>query len=121
MARISSLSKSAIGRISIFHLDGLDCHSSRRCAARRAQPLERVAALSRGAGGGASNWGAFVPDVPDCVAVGESREDVVGAIQDALAFHLRGLVETGEPIPPPGPWTSFVGVDLPAEALGPTC
>ena len=50
---------------------------------------------------GESNWGAHVPDLPGCIAVAESRQEVVALIKDAIDFHLAGLREHGEPIPPP--------------------
>ena len=50
---------------------------------------------------GESSWGAHVPDLPGCIAVAESRQEVVALIKDAIDFHLEGLREYGEPIPPP--------------------
>ena len=44
-------------------------------------------------------FGAYVPDLPGCVAAGESREEVVALIKEAIEFHLEGLKEDGEPIP----------------------
>ena len=48
---------------------------------------------------GESSWGAHVPDLPGCVAVGETREEVMELIKEAIDFHLEGLREHGEPIP----------------------
>jgi len=56
---------------------------------------------------GPTSWGAYVPDLPGVVAVGESRLEVEGLIQEAISFHLDGLREDGLPIPPP---TSFAGI-----------
>ncbi len=50
---------------------------------------------------GPTSYGAYVPDLPGCVAVAESREEVERLIQDAIAIHLQGLREDGEPIPEP--------------------
>ena len=50
---------------------------------------------------GSSSFGAYVPDLPGCVAVGESRVEVVKLIQEAIEFHLQGLHEQGENIPSP--------------------
>lgn len=50
---------------------------------------------------GESSWGAHVPDLPGCIAVAESRQEVVALIKDAIDFHLEGLREHGEPIPSP--------------------
>lgn len=46
-------------------------------------------------------WGAYVPDLPGCVAVGETRERVEELIAEAIASHIESLREHGEPVPPP--------------------
>jgi predicted RNase H-like HicB family nuclease len=50
---------------------------------------------------GENSWGAHVPDLPGCIAVGESREEALMLIQDAIAFHIEGLKEQGLPVPEP--------------------
>ena len=50
---------------------------------------------------GATSYGAFVPDLPGCVAAAENREEVLQLIQEAIDFHSTGLKEDGEPIPKP--------------------
>ena len=50
---------------------------------------------------GATSYGAFVPDLPGCVAAAETREEVLQLIQEAIDFHLTGLKEDGEAIPKP--------------------
>ena len=50
---------------------------------------------------GESGYGAHVPDLPGCIASGETREEVLELIKDAIEFHIEGLVEAGEPVPPP--------------------
>ena len=50
---------------------------------------------------GPESWGAYVPDLPGCVTVGESREEVVAGIREAIALHLEGMLEDGDPIPLP--------------------
>jgi predicted RNase H-like HicB family nuclease len=50
---------------------------------------------------GESGYGAHVPDLPECIAAGETREEVLELIKDAIEFHIEGLVEAGEPVPPP--------------------
>jgi predicted RNase H-like HicB family nuclease len=42
-----------------------------------------------------------VPDLPGCVAVGDTVEEVTQLIQEAMSFHLEGLCLNGEPIPTP--------------------
>jgi len=50
---------------------------------------------------GPTSFGAYVPDLPGCVAAGETREEVLALIHEAIEFHLEGLKEDGQPIPPP--------------------
>lgn len=50
---------------------------------------------------GATSWGAHVPDLPGCVAVGESRSEVISLIREAVNLHIDLLKETGSPIPTP--------------------
>jgi len=50
---------------------------------------------------GPSSYGAHVPDLPGCIAVGETREEVLELIKEAIKFHIEGLREAGESIPMP--------------------
>ena len=50
---------------------------------------------------GPTSYGAYVPDLPGCIAVGESREEVLKKIREAIELHLEGLREDGLPIPEP--------------------
>lgn len=59
---------------------------------------------------GPTSFGAYVPDLPGCVAVGESREEVLQLIQEAIEFHLEGLKEEGEAVPRPHSSSAFVEV-----------
>jgi predicted RNase H-like HicB family nuclease len=54
--------------------------------------------------------GAYVPDLPGCVAVGKTREDVVQLIEEAVEMHLAGMREDNLPIPEPSADTGFVEV-----------
>ncbi|MGI8743344.1 MAG: type II toxin-antitoxin system HicB family antitoxin [Bryobacteraceae bacterium] len=56
---------------------------------------------------GPSSWGAYVPDLPGVITVGETREDVERLIQEAIELHLDGMRDEGLPIPAP---SSFAGV-----------
>ncbi len=49
---------------------------------------------------GNTSCGAYVPDLPGCVAVGETEAEVKQLIQEAIEFHLEDLTESGAPIPP---------------------
>jgi len=57
-----------------------------------------------------SNYGAYVPDLPGCVAVAETREEVVRLIHEAIALHLESLWEEGSPIPEPTTTSDLVEV-----------
>ncbi len=46
-----------------------------------------------------SNYSAYVPDLPGCVATGSTVDEVESEIRDAIAFHLDGLREDGLPVP----------------------
>ena len=50
---------------------------------------------------GSASFGAYVPDLPGCVAVGESRAEVTRLIEEAIQFHVEGLKEDGLPVPEP--------------------
>jgi predicted RNase H-like HicB family nuclease len=50
---------------------------------------------------GNTSYGAYVPDLPGCVAVGETLAEVQQMIVEAIEFHIEGLIEEGLPIPEP--------------------
>lgn len=50
---------------------------------------------------GPTSFGASVPDLPGCIAVADSREEVEQLIQEAIALHVQGLREDGLPVPAP--------------------
>jgi predicted RNase H-like HicB family nuclease/predicted RNA binding protein YcfA (HicA-like mRNA interferase family) len=59
---------------------------------------------------GENSWGAHVPDLPGCVAVGDTREEVVQLIREAIDFHIGGLRQDGLPVPSPASESEFVDV-----------
>jgi predicted RNase H-like HicB family nuclease len=59
---------------------------------------------------GDTSYGAYVPDLPGCIAAGETDEEVKRLIHDAIEFHLEGLKESGEPIPEPAFSVEFIEV-----------
>jgi predicted RNase H-like HicB family nuclease len=63
---------------------------------------------------GETSYGAYVPDLPGCVAVGDSEEDVRALIREAIEFHLDGMREDGEPIPRPTSRVEYVKVPVAA-------
>ena len=59
---------------------------------------------------GPESFGAYAPDLPGCAVVGESREEVIKLIQEAIELHLKSLKEHGDEIPPPASSFDFVDV-----------
>ena len=59
---------------------------------------------------GEKSWGAYVPDLPGCVAVGDTEEEVKQLIQEAIEFHLEDLTEGGAQIPKPMSRSDYVEV-----------
>lgn len=50
---------------------------------------------------GKSSYGAYVPDLPGCVAAGETRREVLKLIREAIKLHIEALRESGRPVPAP--------------------
>ena len=57
-----------------------------------------------------SNYSAYVPDLPGCVATGATVSEIGVAIREAIAFHLDGLREDGSPIPPASSKVEYIEV-----------
>ena len=57
---------------------------------------------------GPASCGAYVPDLPGCVAVGDSVEEVRKLIGEAIQAHLDGMREDGDPIPKPSSLAEYV-------------
>ena len=60
---------------------------------------------------GPKSFGAYVPDLPGCIAAGESREEVLTLIREAIEFHLEGLKDGGQPIPSPSSSSEVVDIE----------
>jgi len=60
---------------------------------------------------GSTSWGAYVPDLPGVISVGDSREEVERLILQAIQFHLEGMREEGVVIPHPSSFAGVVEVD----------
>jgi predicted RNase H-like HicB family nuclease len=48
-----------------------------------------------------ANFSAYSPDLPGCVATGDTREEAEATMHEALRLHVEGMIEDGEPIPEP--------------------
>ena len=55
-----------------------------------------------------SNYSAYVPDLPGCVSTGDTREDCLRNIREAIALHIEGMREDGQPIPEPSSDADYV-------------
>ncbi len=62
-----------------------------------------------------NNYGAYVPDLPGCVATGDTIEETEAEIRSAIEFHLDGMVEDGLPIPPPIARAQYVEIAIAKE------
>lgn len=60
---------------------------------------------------GPTSFGAWSPDLPGVVAAGETRQDCEALMREAIAFHIEGLMEDGDSVPPPSNATAVVFVD----------
>ncbi len=59
---------------------------------------------------GDSSYGAYAPDLPGCIAVGDTPEETERLMREAIELHLRGLREDGLPIPEPVTKAEYVDV-----------
>ncbi len=59
---------------------------------------------------GENGFGAYVPDLPGCVAVGETKDEALRLIQEAIKLHLEGMRQEGMPIPKPSSSSEYVEV-----------
>jgi len=57
-----------------------------------------------------SNYSAYVPDLPGCVATGATTEEAKKEIREAIEFHIEGMKEDGEAIPVPSSSVEYVEV-----------
>ena len=60
---------------------------------------------------GPNSYGAYVPDLPGCVAVAESQAEVETLIRKAIEFHIEGLRSEGRPLPESTSTSQVVTVD----------
>jgi len=50
---------------------------------------------------GPTSWGAWSPDLPGCIAAGDTKDETVALMREAIELHLAGMAEDGDPIPEP--------------------
>jgi predicted RNase H-like HicB family nuclease len=56
----------------------------------------------------ATGYSAYVPDLPGCIAAGESKAEVAREMQGAIRFHIEGMHEDGLPVPEPTSVAEYV-------------
>ena len=61
---------------------------------------------------GPASFGAYVPDLPGCIAAAETKDEVLSLIREAIEFHLEGLKEEGAPIPQPHSSSELIEIDI---------
>ncbi len=61
---------------------------------------------------GPTSYGAYVPDLPGCVAAAESRGEALQLIREAIEFHIEAMREDGLPVPEPASSAEYVEVAL---------
>ena len=59
---------------------------------------------------GENGYGAYVPDLPGCIAATHTKKEIKKLIHEAIEFHIEGLKEDGEPIPEPASSIEFIEV-----------
>ena len=57
-----------------------------------------------------NNYSAYAPDVPGCVATGDTVEEAERQIREAIGFHLKGLRADNLPIPAASSRVDYVEV-----------
>ena len=57
-----------------------------------------------------SNFSAYSPDLPGCVATGKTRQQVTRNMHEAIEMHVRGMLEDKSPIPKPRSFAEYVAV-----------
>jgi len=58
----------------------------------------------------ATGYSVYVPDLPGCVSVGDTREEALAMITEAIELHIELLTESGDAIPPSGTLVDQVAV-----------
>ena len=59
---------------------------------------------------GPTSFGAYVPDLPGCVAVGDTRDEALRLIREAVELHIDDLKQSGQPVPPPSSTSELIAV-----------
>ena len=60
---------------------------------------------------GSTNYGAYVPDLPGCVATGDTVEETEQLLREAIVLHVEGMKQDGLPIPEPSSVVEYMELD----------
>jgi predicted RNase H-like HicB family nuclease len=74
---------------------------------RRSRAVQYLVVVEKGESG----FGAYIPDLPGCIAVGDSEAEVLSLIREAIELHLEDLREQGEAVPSPSSKSALIEVD----------
>lgn len=55
-------------------------------------------------------WSAYAPDLPGCVAFGDTKADVESSIKTAIDLHIEGMIEDGETVPEPSSESEYISI-----------
>lgn len=70
--------------------------------------MKKYAVVVENAG---TNWAAYVPDLPGCVATADTADGVELSIREAITIHLEGMAEDGVPAPEPSSRVEYIEVE----------
>lgn len=63
-----------------------------------------------------TGYSAYVPDLPGCISTGRTKKDIERNIQEAIEFHIEGMILDGEKIPMPSLNFGFVRIKPPVKS-----
>lgn len=64
-----------------------------------------------------NNYSAYSPDLPGCIATGDTLEETERNMEEAMRFHIEGMLEDNEPIPVPQSHVLYIDIPIPDPAI----
>jgi predicted RNase H-like HicB family nuclease len=61
---------------------------------------------------GPNNYGAYAPDLPGCVSVGDTPQEALKNMHGAIAMHIKSMLQDGDPLPEPASTAEYVEVSV---------
>lgn len=59
---------------------------------------------------GPTSFGAYVPDLPGCVAAADTRDEALRLIREAIELHIEDLRQSGQSVPPPSSTGELIAI-----------